>query len=153
MAKISAITGREYHLFNYWGDPEATDVVIAMGSVSGTVCQALDALRAQGQRLAIGSSSKNTPTILKYIGLDGFFDAVSDGNNITHSKPDPEVFIKAADFLGLDCQVCYVVEDAKAGVDAGKAGGFTTIAVGDACGYEKADYSVHNFEEILTIAK
>ena len=117
------------------------------------VTAVLNGLRSRGYKLAIGSSSKNTPTILKYIGLDGFFDAVSDGNNITHSKPDPEVFIKAAGFLGLDCQVCYVVEDAKAGVDAGKAGGFTTIAVGDACGYEKADYSIHNFEEILTIAK
>lgn len=113
----------------------------------------LSELRARGYKLAIGSSSKNTPAILKYIGLEGFFDAVSDGNNITRSKPDPEVFIKGAAFLGLEPKDCYVVEDAKAGVDAGKTGGFTTIALGDAYGYENASYSIEHFEEILKIAK
>ncbi len=117
------------------------------------VRETLNELRARGYKLAIGSSSRNTPAILKYIGLEGFFDAVSDGNNITNSKPDPEVFIKAAAFLGLDPSECYVVEDAKAGVDAGVAGGFTTIAIGDASGYERADYSIVDFGEILNIAK
>lgn len=117
------------------------------------VSEVLQALRQRGYKLAIGSSSKNTPAILKHIGLEGFFDAVSDGNNITNSKPDPEVFIKGALFLGLDCSECYVVEDAKAGVDAGEAGGFTTIAVGDAFGYEKADHSIKDFREILHIAE
>ena len=113
----------------------------------------LNELRARGYKLAIGSSSKNTPEILKYIGLEGFFDAVSDGNNIKNSKPDPEVFVKAALFLELDPCECYVVEDAKAGVDAGKAGGFTTIALGDAYGYEYANYSIVHFDEILNITK
>lgn len=117
------------------------------------VSSVLTELRARGYKLAIGSSSRNTPAILKYIGLEGFFDAVSDGNNITNSKPDPEVFVKGAQFLGLECSECYVVEDAKAGVDAGRAGGFTTIALGDAYGYEKADYSIKDFSEILNIAK
>lgn len=116
------------------------------------VTETLDELRRRGYKLAIGSSSKNTPAILKHIGLEDYFDAVSDGNNITNSKPDPEVFIKAAGFLGLECSECYVVEDAKAGVDAGKAGGFTTIAIGDAYGYENANYSIKHFEEILNIA-
>ncbi len=117
------------------------------------VAKTLNELRARGYKLAIGSSSRNTPAILKYIGLEGFFDAVSDGNNITNSKPDPEVFVKGAQFLGLDCEECYVVEDAKAGIDAGRAGGFTTIALGDAYGYENAHYSIKNFTEILDIAK
>ena len=117
------------------------------------VADTLNELRARGYKLAIGSSSRNTPAILKYIGLEGFFDAVSDGNNITNSKPDPEVFIKGALFLGLDNAECYVVEDAKAGVDAGRAGGFTTIALGDAYGYENANYSIKEFGEILTIIK
>ncbi|MGM9631653.1 MAG: beta-phosphoglucomutase [Eubacteriales bacterium] len=117
------------------------------------VTETLNELRARGYKLAIGSSSKNTPAILKYIGLEKFFDAVSDGNNITRSKPDPEVFIKGALFLGLQPSECYVVEDAKAGVDAGKAGGFATIALGDAYGYESADYSISHFEEILNIIK
>ena len=117
------------------------------------VTDTLNTLRQRGYKLAIGSSSKNTPAILKYIGLEGFFDAVSDGNNITNSKPDPEVFIKGAMFLGIDCGECYVVEDAKAGVDAGKAGGFTTIAIGDAYGYENANYSIKHFGEISDIIK
>jgi beta-phosphoglucomutase len=117
------------------------------------VAETINELRARGYKLAIGSSSKNTPAILKYIGLEGFFDAVSDGNNIQNSKPDPEVFIKAAQYLELDPSECYVVEDAKAGIDAGRAGGFTTFALGDAYGYEKADNSIEHFEEILKIAK
>lgn len=115
------------------------------------VAETLKKLRYQGYKLAIGSSSKNTPAILKYIGLDGFFDAVSDGNNIQNSKPDPEVFLKGVAFLGLDPKECYVVEDAKAGVDAGVAGGFTTIALGDAYGYENASYSIERFSDILGI--
>ena len=55
--------------------------------------------------------------------------------------------------MGLDNAECYVVEDAKAGVDAGRAGGFTTIALGDAYGYENANYSIKEFGEILTIIK
>ena len=117
------------------------------------VAATLDELRTRGYKLAIGSSSRNTPAILKYIGLEGFFDAISDGNNIKNSKPDPEVFIKGALFLGLDASECYIVEDAKAGVDAGRAGGFTTIALGDAYGYENADYCITRFTEILDIAK
>lgn len=117
------------------------------------VTETLQALRAKGYKLAIGSSSRNTPAILKYIGLAGFFDAVSDGNNITNSKPDPEVFLKAAEFLGLEPSECYVVEDAKAGVDGGKNGGFTTIAIGDAYGYERTDHSIKNFSEILELVK
>lgn len=108
-------------------------------------------LRARGYKLAIGSSSKNTPDILKYIGLDSFFDAISDGNNIKKSKPDPEVFLKAALYLGLEPRDCYVVEDAKAGVDAGRAGGFVTLALGDAYGYDKTNYSIEHFSEILNI--
>ena len=90
--------------------------------LSDEVRETLDALRAKGLKLAIGSSSKNTPFILKQIGLDGYFDAVSDGNNISRSKPDPEVFLKAAEFLGMDPADCLVVEDAVSGAEAGHAG-------------------------------
>ena len=61
--------------------------------LSTEVKATLDALRDAGLKLAIGSSSKNTPFILGQLGLEGFFDAVSDGNGITNSKPDPEVFL------------------------------------------------------------
>ncbi len=113
------------------------------------VTETLQAMREKGYKLAIGSSSKNTPVILEKIGYAGYFDAVSDGNNITHSKPDPEVFLKAAQFLGLDPKDCYVVEDAEAGVDAAKAGGFTAIGVGGAAGYAKTDYPIETMSDVL----
>ena len=96
-------------------------------------------LKANGIKVAIGSSSKNTPDIMKYIGLDNYFDAVSDGNNITKSKPDPEVFLKAADMLGVPYEKCLVVEDADSGIEAGKRAGMYTLAVNNAKG---ADYSL-----------
>ena len=67
--------------------------------LSDEVKDTLDTLRNRGYLLAIGSSSKNAPFILERIGLSGYFDAVSDGNNIQRSKPDPEVFVKAAEML------------------------------------------------------
>ena len=75
----------------------------------------LDTLRSRGTLLAIGSSSKNTKKILEKLGLKDFFDAVSDGTNITKSKPDPEVFLKAAEMLGIKPVEAVVVEDAVSG--------------------------------------
>ena len=89
-------------------------------------------LRAKGVLLAIGSSSKNTPIILEQIGLHGFFDAVVDGNGIRYSKPDPEVFLLAAQKLKLPPVACLVVEDAEAGVDAAISGGMQVLGVGAA---------------------
>ena len=112
----------------------------------------LAALRDRGYRLAIGSSSKNTKFILTQIGLDGFFDAIADGTDITRSKPDPEVFLAAAKKLGIDPADCAVVEDAKAGIEAAKAGGMTALALfGDAkgCGLEDCDLS--SFSDLLNI--
>ena len=97
----------------------------------------LNELKENGILVAVGSSSKNTPLILRRIGLDAFFDAVSDGNNISRSKPDPEVFLKAAEMLGTDPADCLVVEDADAGIEAGRRGGMKTLSVKGARG---ADY-------------
>jgi beta-phosphoglucomutase len=94
----------------------------------------LEELRKNGIKIAIGSSSKNTPVILKQIGLDNYFDAVSDGNNITNSKPDPEVFLNAADMLGIPYNECMIVEDADAGIEAGKSAGMKTVSVHGAKG-------------------
>ncbi len=89
-------------------------------------------LRARGIKLAIGSSSKNSPAILRQIGLGDYFDATADGNDITKSKPDPEVFLLAARRLELEPSRCVVVEDAESGVAAAVAGGFPCVAVGAA---------------------
>lgn len=69
-------------------------------------------LRNRGYKLSIGSSSKNTKFILGQIGLGNFFDAIADGTDITHSKPDPEVFLISAKKIGIDPADCAVVEDA-----------------------------------------
>ena len=111
----------------------------------------LDALRKTPLKLAIGSSSRNTPFILERIGLGSFFDAVADGNCITHSKPHPEVFLKAAAMLGLPPEKCLVVEDAHAGVEAADAGGFDCAAMGDAKDDPRARYHLAGFGELLEI--
>ena len=116
--------------------------------LSDEVRRTLDALRETGLKLAIGSSSKNTPFILERIGLDRFFDAVADGNCITRSKPDPEVFLKAAELIGLDPGVCLVVEDAHAGVEAAVAGGFDCAAIGDAREDIRAVWHLHRFSDL-----
>lgn len=111
----------------------------------------LDRLRARGMRMAIGSSSKNAKFILERIGLADFFDAVSDGTNILRSKPAPEVFLNAAEYLGLEPAQCLVVEDAVSGVDAAHAAGMKAAAVGDAAAKCYGDYNLAHFSELLTI--
>lgn len=119
--------------------------------VPALVRSTLNGLKAAGYRLAVGSSSKNAKYILEKIGLLQMFDAISDGTNITRSKPDPEVFVKAAEFLGLAPESCVVVEDARAGVDAAKAAAMTAVGIGEAAGYDRADYGIRSFEELLHI--
>ncbi len=119
--------------------------------LSDEVRDTLNGLRERGLKLAIGSSSKNTPFILGQLGLGSFFDAVSDGNNITRSKPDPEVFLKAAEMLGLEPSVCLVVEDAVSGAEAGHAGGFDVACVGDAARAGSGDYNMQSVAELLDI--
>lgn len=116
------------------------------------VLSTLKTLRERGLKLAIGSSSKNTPLILERLGLDKFFDAVADGNCITHSKPHPEVFLKAAEFLNLQPCDCLVVEDAVAGVEAAIAGGFEAAGLGEAGAYAKTTYRLHEFPDLLNIS-
>ena len=113
------------------------------------VRKTLHTLRGAGLKLAIGSSSKNTPSILERIGLSGFFDAVADGNMITHSKPHPEVFLKAADMIGLAPSDCLVVEDAHAGVEAAVAGGFACAAIGDAKDDVRAEWHLSSLSDLL----
>lgn len=117
------------------------------------VKQTLDALRERGLKLAIGSSSKNAGFILGQIGLGEYFDAVSDGNNISRSKPDPEVFVKAAQFLEEEPEDCLIVEDAKAGLEAALAGGMDCAAIGDAVASGLGTYNLNSFSELLNVTE
>lgn len=126
---------------------------MSTADLSDAVKATLDGLRAMGLKLAIGSSSKNTPFILGQIGLAGYFDAVSDGNNITRSKPDPEVFVKAAQMLGIAPERCLVVEDAVSGAEAGHAGGMKVACLGDAAAHGAGDWNMDSIRELLDIVK
>lgn len=111
----------------------------------------LNILRAGGILLAIGSSSKNARFILERLGLNDYFDAISDGTNITHSKPDPEVFLKAAAYVGVPAYKCLVVEDAVAGLQAAIAGGMDCAGISDAAKSELATYQLKCFTDLLEI--
>ena len=119
--------------------------------VTKEVRDTLTKLREKGYKLAIGSSSKNAKFILEKVELKDAFDAISDGNNITKSKPDPEVFLKAAEYLGLPPKACMVVEDAEAGIEAAKKGGMYAAGIGEAVKSINADESLKTFSELVDI--
>lgn len=115
------------------------------------VYELLAELRKKGIKVAIGSSSKNTPLILKQIGLEDVFDAVADGNDITHSKPDPEVFLVAAQKLGIKPEYCMVIEDAEAGITAAKRAHMIAVAISDAKKSLEADYKLNHLKDLISI--
>lgn len=119
--------------------------------VSNAVRKTLADLHEREYKIALGSSSRNAKIILKKVALEEAFDAISDGTNISKSKPDPEVFLKAAEYLDLQPEECIVVEDAYAGIDAAKAGNMQAVGIGEAYSYAKADYHIKKIEELLTI--
>ncbi len=119
--------------------------------LTAEVRETLDYLRGKGYLLAIGSSSKNAKYILERLGLKNYFDAISDGTNISRSKPDPEVFWKAAGFIGLSPSECLVVEDAIAGIDAAASGGFDSAGLGEAAAYEKTVFPLNGFGDLQKI--
>ncbi len=107
-------------------------------------------LKQRGYKLAIGSSSKNTQFIINQIDIASYFDAVADGNDITYSKPDPEVFLKAAAKLGILPEQCAVVEDADAGIKAAKAGDMLAFALGGDAQYSSIkDVKLKDFADLL----
>jgi beta-phosphoglucomutase len=105
-------------------------------------------LRENDIRVAIGSASKNTPMILERVGIKDLFDAISDGNIISKAKPDPEVFLKAADMVGVKPGNCVVFEDAVAGVQAALNAGMICIGIGSPEILTKAHYVVQGLDEM-----
>ncbi|SFG63379.1 beta-phosphoglucomutase [Lachnospiraceae bacterium C7] len=119
--------------------------------VSDDVKKTLRVLRERGDKLAIGSSSKNARLILEKVGLTDAFDEIADGTNIKKGKPDPEVFLKAAEFLHKAPEKCIAVDDAFSGIDAAKNANMKAIGIGDSARYEKADYKINKFSDLLAI--
>ena len=122
---------------------------LSPASLPPDVTPTLSALRDMGIKTAIGSSSKNAKFILEKIGLTGSFDAISDGTNISRSKPDPEVFTKAAKMLNLQNKDILVVEDALAGIEAAQRGGFDSAGMGDAFTAPNATYHIKSIAGLL----
>ena len=106
-------------------------------------------LRANGIRVALGSASKNAPLILGRLGIAPLFDAVIDGNSVSKAKPDPEVFLKGAEAIGVAPELCVVFEDALAGIEAARAGGMRVVAVGSAELLPGADRYVASLADML----
>lgn len=113
------------------------------------ILETLAYLKDNDYAIAIGSSSKNTGKILRQIKLNSYFDAVADGNDVARSKPAPDVFLAAAEKLGIEPKECAVIEDALAGIKAAKAAGMVAIAIGDATRYGEADFSVTNPTDLI----
>jgi beta-phosphoglucomutase len=105
-------------------------------------------LKQLGFPIALGSASKNAKHILERVGLMDVFDTIVDGNSVSKAKPDPEVFLNAAQLLKVNPKDCIVFEDSLAGIQAANIAGMTSIGIGDASILFEADYCFKNFTEI-----
>ncbi|MDV7138066.1 beta-phosphoglucomutase [Maribacter sp. TH_r10] len=112
------------------------------------VPKVLEYLKAKKVPIALGSASKNAKPILEKVGLLPYFDYIVDGNSVSKAKPDPEVFLIAADKLGVMPKDCFVFEDAVAGIQAANNAEMTSIGIGDSDILAEADYNFKDFTEI-----
>lgn len=112
----------------------------------------LQELRNSGIKIALGSASKNAPMILERIQLFGMFDAIVDGNSISEAKPNPEVFLKGAEKLGVLPENCVVFEDAIAGIEAAQNANMYSVGIGDPGILGFADLVIPGFDG-FTVSK
>lgn len=104
----------------------------------------LENLQRHGIKIALGSASKNARKIIEKTRLSSFFDAIVDGTNVKHSKPDPEVFLKGAMAINLSPENIIVFEDSVKGLEAAISGGFRTVGIGDVIELNIADHVIAN---------
>ncbi|WKZ58095.1 MAG: beta-phosphoglucomutase [Cyclobacteriaceae bacterium] len=105
-------------------------------------------LKAHGVKVALASSSKNAQTVLKKLEIGNYFEAIVDGNMIARSKPDPEIFLKAAGMLQVNPNECVVVEDAEAGVEAAIRAGMKCVGIGKKEQLHKANLVVNRIGQL-----
>lgn len=108
----------------------------------------LMACRAAGYKTALATASRNAAVIIDLLKIAALFDVVVDGNKVTHTKPDPEVFLNCAKELGLAPDACVVFEDAEAGIEAAGAAGMLAVGIGDPGILNKADLVVPGLSEL-----
>jgi len=114
------------------------------------VKKVLKYLKKKEQPIALGSASKNAVPILEKVGLLSYFDTIVDGNNVTKAKPDPEVFLLAAEQLGVKPEDCIVFEDAVAGIEAANRANMTSIGIGDSEILSEAQFNFEDFTQFNT---
>jgi HAD superfamily hydrolase (TIGR01509 family) len=121
----------------------------------------LEQLRQINLRLAVATSSVSASArpFLNRHGLTAFFDVIVTGEEIERGKPEPDIYLRAAEKLGVPADACLVIEDALSGIAAAKAAGMRVAAIPDtrfvdARDYEKqADYLLRDLLEIPTLAR
>jgi beta-phosphoglucomutase len=128
---------------NYITNMQADEILVGVVDV-------LEYLKKKDQRIALGSASKNARPILEKVNILHYFDAIVDGNDVTNAKPDPEVFLKAAELVGKPALGSVVFEDSVAGVEAANVAGMISIGIGDKVTLHKAQYNFNDFTEIHT---
>ena len=109
------------------------------------VMKVLEFLKANQQPIALGSDSKNARPILEKTGILSYFDVIVDGNDVSNAKPDPEVFLQAAQKLGISNENSIVFEDSVAGIQAANIATMTSIGIGDAAILNEAKYNFKDF--------
>lgn len=114
------------------------------------VPEILDFIKANDMPIALGSASKNARNILQKVRLCEIFDAIVDGTNVTKAKPDPEVFLNAANMLNTKPINCIVFEDSIAGIQAANIADMISIGIGDKEVLKEADFVFKDFTEIST---
>jgi len=112
------------------------------------VMKVLEFLKANNQPIALGSASKNARPILEKTRILSYFDVIVDGNDVSNAKPDPEVFLQAAQKLGITNENSIVFEDSVAGIQAANIAAMTSIGIGDAAILNEAKYNFKDFTYI-----
>lgn len=135
------ITSKNEDYLSYVNDMTESEILPDVNRV-------LRFLTENHQPMALGSASKNARTILSKVGLLGSFKTIVDGTAVTKAKPDPEVFLKAAEGLGVEPSRCIVFEDALAGIKAANTAGMLSIGIGDPAILREAAFVFSNFTEI-----
>ena len=121
--------------------------------------EVLEQLRAMNLRLAVATSSVSSSArpFLDRHALTEFFQVIVTGDEVERGKPHPDIYLRAAEKLGVDANACLVIEDSLSGIAAGKAAGMPVAAIPDtpfvdARDYEnKSDYLLVNLSEIPTL--
>ncbi|OJX50971.1 MAG: beta-phosphoglucomutase [Flavobacterium sp. 38-13] len=114
------------------------------------VLPVLHYLKERKQLIALGSASKNARPILEKTGIIHYFDAIVDGNDVSNAKPDPEVFLRAAELLKTAPENAIVFEDSVAGIQAANIANMTSVGIGEAKILHEADYIFPDFTHIET---